>query len=84
MREWCQWCHSDVFIVNFQHVIAGWVKTLYFVLSQRVAWVGSKILCDRPNWKLIEAATRGVLKKKLFLKISQYPQESTCVGVFFQ
>ena len=30
-----------------------------------------------------EAATGGVLFKKLFLKISQYSQENTCVGVSF-
>ena len=31
----------------------------------------------------LEAATGGVLWKKLFLKISQYSQESNCVGDFF-
>ena len=30
-----------------------------------------------------EAATRGVLWKKLFIKISQYSQENNCVGVSF-
>ena len=30
-----------------------------------------------------EAVTRGVLKKKLILKISPYSQENTCVGVSF-
>ena len=29
-----------------------------------------------------EAAIRGVLKKRLLLKNSQYSQENTCVGVF--
>ena len=32
---------------------------------------------------MLEAAARGVLYKKLFLNISQYSQESTCVGVYF-
>ena len=31
----------------------------------------------------LEAATGGVLKKKLFLKILQYSQENSCVGVSF-
>ena len=31
----------------------------------------------------LEAATRGVLLKKRFLKISQYSNESNCVGVSF-
>ena len=31
----------------------------------------------------LEAATGGVLQKKLFLKILQYLQENTCVGVSF-
>ena len=31
----------------------------------------------------LEAATGGVLLKKLLLKISQYPQEDNCVGVSF-
>ena len=30
-----------------------------------------------------EAATGGVLQKKVFLKILQFSQESNCVGVFF-
>ena len=30
-----------------------------------------------------EAATRGVLQKKVFLKITQNLQENTCVGVSF-
>ena len=30
-----------------------------------------------------KAVTRDVMQKKLFLKISQYSQENTCVGVFF-
>ena len=29
------------------------------------------------------SSTRGVLWKKLFLKISQYSQKNTCIGVFF-
>ena len=31
----------------------------------------------------LEAATGGVPQKKMFLKISQYLQQSTCVGAFF-
>ena len=31
----------------------------------------------------LEAATGGVLYKKLFLKILQYSQEKNCVGVSF-
>ena len=30
----------------------------------------------------LEAATRGVHEKKLFLKISQYPPENNCAGDF--
>ena len=33
--------------------------------------------------QLSEAVKRGVLSKKLFLKISQYSQENTCVGFSF-
>ena len=33
------------------------------------------------NVSILEAATRGILKKKLFLKISQYSQENACIGV---
>ena len=35
-------------------------------------------------YKNAEAATGGLLWKKLFLKISQYSQENACVGVSFQ
>ena len=35
------------------------------------------------NTKTWEAATRGVLRKMLFLKISQYSRENTCVESFF-
>ena len=31
----------------------------------------------------LEAATGGVPQKKMFLKISQYLQQNTCVGAFF-
>ena len=31
----------------------------------------------------LEAATGGVPQKKMFLKISQYLQQTTCVGAFF-
>ena len=31
----------------------------------------------------VEAATRGVLRKKVFLKISQISRENSCVGVSF-
>ena len=34
--------------------------------------------------KKLEAATRGVLSKKVFLKISQIFQENTCWRVFFK
>ena len=34
-------------------------------------------------WLLAEAVTGGVLRKKLFLKISQNSQENICAGVFF-
>ena len=43
---------------------------------------------SQPSWLyytvvgLSEAATGGVLQKKLFLKISLYSQEKTCVGVW--
>ena len=30
-----------------------------------------------------EAATRAIFLKKLFLKISQFSQENTCVTVFY-
>ena len=31
----------------------------------------------------LEVATGGVPQKKMFLKISQYLQQNTCVGAFF-
>ena len=31
----------------------------------------------------IEAATKGVIYKKMFIKILQYLQKNTCVGVSF-
>ena len=40
-------------------------------------------ITNKKNVSIPEAATRGVLYKKLFLKISQYLQENTCVGVSF-
>ena len=35
------------------------------------------------NVKFTEAGTGGILEKKLFLKIFQYSQENTSVGVTF-
>ena len=37
----------------------------------------------KENVSIPEAATGGVLWKRLFLKISQYSQENACVGVSF-
>ena len=37
----------------------------------------------RPYYQLTEAATRGVLCKRVFLKISQNSQENTCARVSF-
>ena len=35
-------------------------------------------------WSIVAEATTGdVLKKKVFLKISQYSQENICVGISF-
>ena len=47
-----------------------------------------RIVSDHNKWKISlevfpEAVTRGVLCKKMFLKISQNWQESTCVRVSF-
>ena len=39
------------------------------------------MLTKNGNQVLNEAATGGILQKNLFLKISQYTQENTCVGV---
>ena len=33
-------------------------------------------------WLATEAATRGVLRKKVFLKISQNSQENICVVIY--
>ena len=41
-----------------------------------------KIYCKTKHLQA-EAAIGGVLLKKLLLKISQYSQENTCVGVSF-
>ena len=37
----------------------------------------------RPYYQLTEAATRGVLCKRVFLKVSQNSQENTCARVSF-
>ena len=42
------------------------------------------LICVEPqSYNYTESTTRVVLLKKLFRKISQYPQENTCVGVSF-
>ena len=33
--------------------------------------------------QVTEAATRGILQKQVFLKISHIPQKTTCIGVPF-
>ena len=33
--------------------------------------------------QITEAATEGILQKKLFLEISQYSHENACAGVCF-
>ena len=67
---------------------------IFLVLFVCFAWLLSK---DKNSFFLLllrfvllllvlspEAATRGVLYKKLFLEILQYSQENTCVGVLTQ
>ena len=52
--------------------------------------IGRQRILILKNWakyflvKCIQAATGGVLLKKVFLKISQISQENTCVGISFQ
>ena len=57
---------------NFQQVVPG---AVYF----------SKLLkIDPQDYLLQKQLSRGVLKKQLFLKISQNVQERTCTGSIFQ
>ena len=62
--------------------------TLQSPLLRRIGKVEEKVsLRDfaekLPLEHLVETATGGGLWKKLFLKISQYSQESICAGVSF-
>ena len=43
----------------------------------------SNYLLAKPALPILEAATKGVLCKKLFLEISQNSQENTCARVSF-
>ena len=49
-------------------------------LDYWLAMISYSFLCESIH---IEAATNGVLLKKMFLNISQISQENTCVGVSF-
>ena len=73
--------HADI-VMNFKtsccnHKIRGveakGSKSMYFGFKVNVK--------DTYHCKIPETATRVALIKKLFLKISQYLQENTCVGV---
>ena len=55
------------FIVNFEH-ISYLCCSVSIVNFEQV----------NAGWECTEAATGGVLWKKLFLEISQYSQEKTC------
>ena len=39
-------------------------------------------ICTQVQRQISRGATAGVLKKKVFLEISQNPQESTCASLF--
>ena len=57
----------------------GWQVFLKLPLNNRNVFVISSMR----SIKLWEAATRGVIWKKVFLEISQNSQENTCVRVSF-
>ena len=66
-------------------------KELYYVSKFKVLEVivdsgePSHDLQKQPSatYSEIEAATKGVIYKKMFIKILQYLQKNTCVGVSF-
>ena len=46
-------------------------------------WNSKTVYCSYGmDQSMPEAATAGILQKKLFLKMSQYSQENTSAGVF--
>ena len=52
-------------------------------LKSLIIFAKRLMFLDASSSQLFEAASGGVFQKKLFLKISQYSQESTCIGVSF-
>ena len=70
------YAHQKIYFLkipeNFQQIVPG---TVCF----------SKLLkIDPQDYLLQKQSSRGVLKKQLFLKISQNVQERTCTGSIFQ
>ena len=57
------------------------LRSKYSIFNYFCIWITQKNLMCKQNIYSIEPATVGVLWKKQFLKISQYSQENTCVGV---
>ena len=91
------WRRCGVFIVNFEHISHFALVFLLWILNMWLpAGMDGKrkLLCYIQTRKytdkikalylyFTEAVTRRCSVKKLFLKISQSSQESTCVGVSF-
>ena len=62
----------------FLHIYLKHQETLQTTLTME-----SNYLLAKPALPILEAATKGVLCKKLFLEISQNSQENTCARVSF-
>ena len=79
------WRRSGVFIVTFPHISTffwcfySWLWTSKCWLE----WLSCLWDIQETSGEYPEAATRGVLYKKVFLEISQTLQENTCARVSF-
>ena len=62
-------------MVDFKQVIAGWTFSIFLCKS---------FLTQHTSIFHFEAATGGVVWKQVFLEISEFSQENTSVGVYFQ
>ena len=69
--------------MTFLNFLFKGATTWFFNKVQFLLITNVNVLFQSWNYFKTEAATRGVLSKKVFLKISQNSQENTCATVSF-
>ena len=73
--EWCQWRHSGVFIVNFEHISHFFLVFVFLTLNWKMFF---------GEWRQLTKAATGVIlwKKGVFKNFANFTGKQLCWGLF--